>query len=546
MNNALLYLGAFFALVLGALFAVPTFIDWNGYRGVFEEQASKVLGRDVRVGGTVNVRFLPAPYVKFEKLRIADMADASGEALFRAESFKLWLSVPPLLRGVFEANQIELKRPVLRLAADKSGGGNWSTLTFAAGNLPFVPNDVTLEQVSVINGSVSLNGSEGVELARIDGINGDLTSETLLGPFKFKGTAKWDGGLRDVRIATAAPEANGDVRFKANVTVAGTKHAYTLDGRVADLKSKPRVEAELTAKLTLANAVAAPAMAQSAADPSKSAPTATSAATAAGFDLRGKVTGDTSGFKCDDIALSLDQAGPPQIVTGAAKMAWTDKVRLDLALQSSWLDLDRATAGTTARPLEVARGLFDTFAGLLPVEAETNVGLNLDQVNFGGEAVSGVRLAVVRAGGPLELKEFRAGVPGGTTVVLDGVLDVASRPAAFQGNASLDGQRMFKFLAWALKRPQLADDRPDQSFSLSGRLMLGEKAVELKAATATIGEQPLKGEMSLVDDVRRRLGLTIEGARIDLGQLFPGSLSLASLAALKTTAADGARTATAS
>ena len=38
------------------------------------------------------------------------------------------LSVPPLLKGIIEANEIELKRPVLRLAVDADGGGNWRTL----------------------------------------------------------------------------------------------------------------------------------------------------------------------------------------------------------------------------------------------------------------------------------------------------------------------------------------------------------------------------------------------------------------------------------
>ena len=58
--------------MLAALFAVPYFVDWNGYRGVFEEEATRILGREVRVGGDVNVRLLPAPYFRFEKLRIAD------------------------------------------------------------------------------------------------------------------------------------------------------------------------------------------------------------------------------------------------------------------------------------------------------------------------------------------------------------------------------------------------------------------------------------------------------------------------------------------
>ncbi len=91
MNNGLLYLGGLLVVVLSALFAVPNFIDWNGYRGVFEEEASKVLGRDVRVGGSVNLKLLPVPYVRFEKVRIANLTGQTGEPFVRAESFTMWL-----------------------------------------------------------------------------------------------------------------------------------------------------------------------------------------------------------------------------------------------------------------------------------------------------------------------------------------------------------------------------------------------------------------------------------------------------------------------
>ncbi|MEQ1716394.1 MAG: AsmA family protein, partial [Hyphomicrobium sp.] len=111
MNNGLLYLGSLMAFVLAALFGVPYFIDWNGYRGVFEEEASKVLGRDVRVGGAVNVRFLPTPFVRFEKVRLSDVTGQTGEPFLRAESFTMRLAVSPLLRGAFEANEIELNKP---------------------------------------------------------------------------------------------------------------------------------------------------------------------------------------------------------------------------------------------------------------------------------------------------------------------------------------------------------------------------------------------------------------------------------------------------
>ena len=123
MNNALLYVGGLLVVILAVLFAGPYFVDWNGYRGVFEEEASKVLGRDVRVGGAVNLRLLPTPYVRFEKVRLADTSGQTGEPFIRADSFTMWLSGPPLLRGVLEANQVELNRPVLSLVLDGQGGG---------------------------------------------------------------------------------------------------------------------------------------------------------------------------------------------------------------------------------------------------------------------------------------------------------------------------------------------------------------------------------------------------------------------------------------
>src|SRR5512134_3083694 len=79
MGNALLIIAGLIVAVFAALAAVPHLVDWNGYRGVFEEEATRILGREVRVGGAVNVRFLPAPYASFEKVRIADPTGFSGE-----------------------------------------------------------------------------------------------------------------------------------------------------------------------------------------------------------------------------------------------------------------------------------------------------------------------------------------------------------------------------------------------------------------------------------------------------------------------------------
>ena len=73
MNSLLMWIGALLAVTLAALFAVPHFVDWNLYRGQFEAEASRLLGREVRVAGSVAVDILPAPRMSFGRVRIADV-----------------------------------------------------------------------------------------------------------------------------------------------------------------------------------------------------------------------------------------------------------------------------------------------------------------------------------------------------------------------------------------------------------------------------------------------------------------------------------------
>jgi uncharacterized protein involved in outer membrane biogenesis len=77
MSNFFVTIAVFLITIIAALFAIPYFIDWNGYRGVFEEEATRLMGREVRVGGAVNLHLLPTPYFRFDKVRIADTSPTS-------------------------------------------------------------------------------------------------------------------------------------------------------------------------------------------------------------------------------------------------------------------------------------------------------------------------------------------------------------------------------------------------------------------------------------------------------------------------------------
>ena len=123
MNSFLLAFTAVLILVLSALFAAPLFIDWNDYRPVFETQASKILGRDVKVGGKVHLVLLPAPELRFDAVKVAGDHGSFDQPLLEARSIEAWLNIGALMRGAIEARKIAISEPVLRLALRDDGAG---------------------------------------------------------------------------------------------------------------------------------------------------------------------------------------------------------------------------------------------------------------------------------------------------------------------------------------------------------------------------------------------------------------------------------------
>jgi hypothetical protein len=521
MSNGLLYIAGLIALALAALFAVPYFVDWNGYRGVFEEEATRILGREVRVGGNVNVRFLPSPYVSFEKLRIADPTGSTGEPFFRADSFTMRLSAPPLLKGIIEANEIVLEKPFVRLAVDSEGGGNWRSFSIAPGSLPFVPSGLTLQSVKINDGTVAFQGPKGIGFAEVGGLNGELKADSIDGPFSFKGTTKSADGERELRIATGATEADGGLRFKATVrSTAGNSNVYAIDGRLDDLKGRPRVAGDLTAKLML---------------PADAAALTTPTTGPGGkvekplIDFKAHVIGDARSLRVDDIALSFENMGQPQLIAGSATATWADTLNIEMGLSSRLLDLDRVAKSPqeAVDPIATARGFIAAMMEALPMNADSKVSFDLDQATLGGEAVSDIKLAVARSQGTLLLNSLQASLPGGTRVAFDGAVATdADVGQSFRGDVTVHGTSLARFLGWAAKDKAFTDAVHNEGpFSLQGQLAMSERGINLTDAGVEIAGRPITGELHYSGKDRPRLAISLDGAEMDAGALWPAGVA---------------------
>ena len=467
----------------------------------------KFWGRDVRVGGSVNLKFLPVPYVRFEKIRIANLTGQTGEPFVRADSFTMWLSGPALLRGVFEASQIELEKPVLTLSVDDNGVGNWTRLELKPGDLPFVPRDVALRSVQITDGAVSIYNAESKRVATVDGIDGELSADGLTGPFRFKGSASWSGAEHDVKFATDIPSADGAFALKLSARADRSPSVFMLDGRIYNLNDKTTFTGRWTGKLQVPGVDRGPSS-------GKGPPPL--------LDLKSDVTADALGAKIKNLSLTLDNAAQPQTITGSAVASWTASPRLDLVLNSKWLDVDwLAGAGqgsaSFAKLKRLALGLMQSVAG----DSTASAKIDLEQVKIGGENAGGLSIDADRQGNVTHLKTFKISLPGGSRLDIAGDLKTKAGKFSFAGNGFIGGSSFGRFKVWADKSGIPIDIDADGSYSATGKLEIDDKRFFLTAASGDISGRALAGELKLTHDNRERMDVTLQAEDLDTREVFP-------------------------
>lgn len=512
MNNFLIGLAVFVITLAAALFAVPYAVDWNSYRGLFEEEASRMLGREVRVGGAVNLHLLPTPYVSLERVRIANTSEALQEPFFRTESLTIKLAVPPMLRGTLEANEIELKRPAFHLAVDDSGTWNWQTIARAFKSAaPYLPSNVVLTSVAVKDGLVTLHGADGQERARYEDVQAELSATALDGPYRVRATFGAKAAQRELRLATSKPEPDGAIRLKATLRALDTSSQYALDARISDLMAAVHLDGELTAKLPFAGLW----------------PSETRAPTSEAFDLKAEVKADADALQLSNLSLAFEQGGTPQIIVGEIRAGWRSALDVEAKLTSRWLDLDRI-AGVTAEagPLDSILPFAQRLRDLMPAEGRAKASLAIEQANIGHDTAGGVELILARAGRDLQIDRFRGLLPGGARLDMRGTLGGTVESPVFVGALDLRGSSLARFTSWASNGLLSSEGKADGSFGLRGQLAIENGRAAIRDVSAEISGTALRGTASYQWGEVREIGLAIEGPQLDMRAFVPAGADL--------------------
>ncbi|HEY8275998.1 MAG TPA: AsmA family protein [Methyloceanibacter sp.] len=510
MNHFLLSLTAVLILVLSALFAVPYFVDWNDYRHVFEAQATKLLGRDVRVGGEVHLVLLPAPQLRFDDVKVADAEGNLDQPFLEARRLEAGLSIGALLSGAIEARNIGITGPVLRLELNADGTGNWADVGRPGEAMPFMPKEVLLDQIDVTGGTVELTRA-GAPVATLIDVTGDASAASLSGPYKVAATYKFLGRKQDLKFSTSASNANGKVRLKSALRDPDRDTLYLLDGDVTGLGEKPSYDGTVVVR----NALSVP-------EPQPQPPTSEpgeAAESGSGFELKGDLTATADRAELPGFELTIHAKGHPQLMKGKLAFDFGETRKLDGELSARFLDVDALLADEgqeAASPSAVLNQVAEKLLSQSASIGEGNFLLVVEQANFGGDLVGELGLALITSPDQVRIERLTAKLPGETNIETTGLLTRGDKGPVYAGPMKLEGSKLRTLARWASGDRDISTQTGVGVFTLAADTTLGGGNLKLENASGELSDTKFTGSFTYLGGAKPAVDVALDSDRLDL------------------------------
>lgn len=523
MNSFLLGLTAVLIVVLGALFAAPLFIDWNDYRPVFEAQATKLLGRDVKVGGKVHLVLLPTPELRFDDVKVASSEGSFEEPLLEARSIEAWLNIGALLRGAVEARKIAITDPVLRLALNPDGTSNWADVGRPGEALPFAPKDVMLDEVSVSGGRLEVTQPEQAPFV-IDAVDGVASAASLSGPYKVSATYSFGGRPQEIRFSTSQSDAVGLFRLKAALRDPDRSTTYLLDGDVTGLRDKPSYDGAVVMRIAPSAPPAPPA---ASGDLLANGEAPVPGVQLAAFELKGPLTATPGHVELRNFEIALHTKGRSQIMKGKLALEFGKETQATGALSGRWVDVDTLLAASGAGKAEAAGsaiGVLNDLAEKVLQQAglvgEGSFTATFEQTSIGGDLVGGVDLVLTVRDGAVTIDRLKAELPGETHLAASGRLTGGDAGPVFAGPVKLEGSKLRTLLRWVAGDRDMSGQASVGAFSLDANATLGHGDLKLDGASGELSGTKFSGALHYRGGDQRLIDLVLDSDRLDLREVM--------------------------
>ena len=189
MKKLLYAVAALLVLVVAAAALAPAIIDEARIKARIATEVKAATGRDLAIDGHLEIALLPTPRLSLSGLRLSNLEGASAPYVVRLKALEASLALAPLLSGELAVTSLHLVEPLIELERLADGRVNWSLAGAAPrrnrGAAPAILGGmaVSVERLTVVNGTLTYRDSSSGRLERFEGIEARLSAGSLQGPF---------------------------------------------------------------------------------------------------------------------------------------------------------------------------------------------------------------------------------------------------------------------------------------------------------------------------------------------------------------------------
>ncbi|MCJ2027556.1 AsmA-like C-terminal region-containing protein [Methylobacterium sp. J-067] len=502
MRDLLTALAGAIVLVLIAALAVPPFIDWTAHRAFIDRTLSQSLGVPVQSQGRVEVRLLPSPRLRVDRLVVGGRDGPALDARF----VKSEIALAPLLKGEARFTETRVGRAEIRLPVSEG-----ESVHLPRGLLDGLrTKDLAIENLQIqqflVTTAVRATG-------RTDQFTADdvrVQAPSLVGPWRVEATS---GGV-PFRAVSGTPDPEGRLPVKISgggdaspLFEVDARFGLALDDTDSDASI---VRAEGTARLV----VGPPSQAAGAYLP---------------FTLSGAFKSRGTQVRFDQASVDIDPGGKTLHLEGTGRLD-LHQWRAALSLKARRLDLDAFLTSTEGGAL-LARGIPRGGWGL-PVMLDLDVAV--DSAAFGAAEWSDIAVAgTAERGGGLLIRRLAATGPGEARITASGEIEGA--PLRLTGPVSLLAKqsdalgRLLRRLGAEGPWLSLFDGR---ALDLSADVAASPSDLSLRNLRAGFGTARLSGNARYVAPeagTRGRFEAQLLASGLDIAALPPSGTALSAL-----------------
>ncbi|TPL03390.1 MULTISPECIES: AsmA family protein [unclassified Mesorhizobium] len=501
--------GGLFVLVLFAALVVPYFIDWTGYRGDFEREASAVLGRKVTVKGDATARLLPFPSVTFSNVEVA--GGPEGQPAMTVETFSMDAELAPFLRGEVLIFDMRLVHPKATINVAGDGIVDWTLRP----STPLDPGQIAIEKLSVTEGQIELRHAAGGRSHLISEINSTISAKALTGPWRMDGTLRFDGLRTDVSASTGKVEPDGQMRLRLKADPDAYPLIVETDGNAGIVKGAAVYSGQFKISGDDKNSAELRGNEGQPVKISTGKPDP-------GFRLNGKFALDHQKLNFDEFRFETGPLDNPYTADGKASVDLGLKPHFSVEASGAQVQFDEAVGGAAGAgfTLDQRIAAFERTLQHMPKPTiPGTVEVRLPAVVAGDTTVRDVRLSAEPVEGGWSVKSLAATLPGRTTLEADGMLSVEDH-FGFTGSLLLAVGQPSGFAAWLSKDVDEAIRRlPAAGFK--AKVDLSENRQSFSDLELILGKAKFAGSIdsSQPDGARPSVLMRLTGGEMDLDGL---------------------------